>query len=155
MADWVFDFELEDDPDGEWIPLAVRMRLDLSGRKISLADWQALTPAAQHGLLAAPIATAADVAAFARLLDDELVNAGLERARPLGAEKLDGVSVWRDARAVPDAVATELAAVGSSTLWPRLDLFGRYVVEALARKRKRRDLAAAIAELGARGRVKS
>ena len=38
----VFTFERTIDPQDHFIPLVVRMKLDLAGARIHLADWQAL-----------------------------------------------------------------------------------------------------------------
>jgi hypothetical protein len=38
----------------EWLPLAVRFKLDAVGLKIRLSEWQALTKAERQALLACP-----------------------------------------------------------------------------------------------------
>ena len=57
----VLAFEREADPDGAWIPMAVRMKLDLAGLKIGLADWQSLEATERTVLLAGAAETVDDV----------------------------------------------------------------------------------------------
>ena len=43
------------DPNGRTIPLIVRMKLDLVGVRIHLADWRALEKSYREFLIAAPV----------------------------------------------------------------------------------------------------
>ena len=52
----VLDFERTKDPDGQFIPLVVRMKLDLAGVRIHLADWQALSNKERQTLAQVPAA---------------------------------------------------------------------------------------------------
>jgi hypothetical protein len=150
----VLDLERESDPDGEWIPYCVRMKLDLAGLKIGLEDWQTLSADARAALVAAPVADRAERDAFAALIRREADAAGA-RCAALPEPKRALVETWRDAAAPSEPQLDVLAKLAGSrteaaVLWSRLDLFGRYLVHAFARKGDANTLARALAELGVR-----
>jgi hypothetical protein len=59
-----------EDEDLTWIPNTVRAKLDRTGVRIHLADWQRLSPADRRELIATPCETPEEVAAFrARLAE--------------------------------------------------------------------------------------
>jgi len=143
-------FEREADPDGAWIPMAVRMKLDLAGLKIGLADWQALDARDRGLLLAAGAETDDAIGEFVPLLERSLADAGRAVASRLSDEKCTAREEWVTAGVAPVRVATRLAALGHADLWSRLDRFGRFVVYALCRKDGDLRLAAAAEELARR-----
>jgi hypothetical protein len=54
QPDRVFEFEPDEARSLQWLPLAVRYKLDLCGRKIGLQQWQALALTDREGLLRCP-----------------------------------------------------------------------------------------------------
>jgi hypothetical protein len=142
-VDRILTSERVADPKGEWIPYCVRMKLDLVAMKIGLDAWQAMTLEVRRRLIAAPIDSDRDRAAFTAILE----RAGAS-AEPVTGAKLAAVAVWRDGASPSDDAAALLETLRTTDLWPRLDMFGRYLVCAFARKNDRDGLVAALAELG-------
>jgi hypothetical protein len=151
----VLRLEHEADPDGAWMPMAVRMKLDLVGLKIGLADWQALDARDRDTLLGADVETDEAVGRFTAFLERSLADAGRPAASHLSDEKLSDCDYWRSPGPVPARVAAGLAAVGHADLWSRLDRFGRFVLFSLCRKDGDLRLAGAIEELARRAGEKS
>jgi hypothetical protein len=60
QPDRVFEFEPAAARDLEWLPLAVRYKLDLCGLKIGLNEWQALALEQRQALLRCPAGRAFD-----------------------------------------------------------------------------------------------
>jgi hypothetical protein len=63
----------------ELLPRAVRDKLDRVGLKVHLAEWRALTLAAREQLRDLPCATAAEVAHYARVVE-QLVRSATGKA---------------------------------------------------------------------------
>lgn len=149
----VFEFEREDDPTGEWIPMAVRMKLDLVGLKIRLPDWQALNSQDRASLLALDTESAAGAAEFRNVLEHALAAAGIGSPRTLSAEGRETIPrtlEWYAPGPPPEKVDQSLRAVNHSDLWARTDRFGRYVLCKLSRKPADPRFAKAVAELARR-----
>jgi len=72
----LFDFELPFAEALRCIPMAVRLRLDLAGLKLSLAQWSALSPPVRSQLLEQPVETAEDLQAWADFLRLQVDAAG-------------------------------------------------------------------------------
>ncbi len=147
MSYRILDFEREADPDGQWIPLAVRMKLDLAGLKVGLRQWQALAPPARRQLVEAPADSDHDVETFARRLADALAAAGASSPEPMSEARRSAVFAWKDAQPATDRIATLLADLGYRDQWQRLDRFGRYLVYTLASKQDGARLAVALREI--------
>jgi hypothetical protein len=58
------ELEKKEDPADEFITLAVRMKLDLAGCRISLEDWKAMAKKAQWELHNFVTETSADIQEF-------------------------------------------------------------------------------------------
>ncbi len=144
LADIVFEFERGGDgAELEWMPLAVRMKLDLAGLKLGLEDWQALTLETRRSLLAAPETGSG----FVALLAGALRGAGRPAAQGLAADRLAARKAWLEGGRQP----AEIDATGGSALklaWDSLDRFDRFVLLHLARKGRRREFGSAAGALG-------
>jgi len=143
----VLELERRADPDGEWIPFAVRMKLDLVGLKMGLDDWQALAVADRDELLHAPVDTDGDLATFEITLRRLMAAAARPGPKPLSAQKRDAVSAWKEPHAIAGPAVSMLERLGRSAVWPELDRFGRYLVCSLATKDDEERLTAALDEL--------
>ena len=141
----VLQFEKEADPDGEWITMAVRMKLDLAGLKIRLPDWTALAPEERTTLHDMPAESDEQVAAFCEFLHAALARAGRPEAVALPPEQAAGAASWKQPGPPPPEVGRTLAAAANA--WRRLDRFGRYVVCHLAAKSDDGRMRSALAEL--------
>src|SRR5262245_52846480 len=129
-----FAFEDTINDTFELVPMDVRRKLDLSGRRLSLAAWKAL-PASHRRELAE-----CDEEGFAALMDRVARDA--ERIAPSAA--------WREPGAI-GAVVDAVRAAGlrfDPGVWRRLDDAARYALWRLRDSKKGPErLAAAIAEL--------
>jgi hypothetical protein len=143
----IFDFEREADPDLQWIPYVVRMKLDLCGLKIGLAQWQALAPQVRQSLLEAPAESNLEIEQFASRLGAELSVVGEQPPERLPEARRAAVASWKEPCPVASAVAEALASEGVPDRWNRLDRLGRYLVYTLATKRETARLASALKEI--------
>jgi hypothetical protein len=133
----VLAFERLADPDGDWITMAVRMKLDLVGLKVGLAQWQALERQVRESLHGMPGESQRQLENFKGMLVDSLKTANVEPAGPLSAGKRELVTCWTEGAVQPDVVVQALNACSTQLDWGQLDRFGRYVVWHLASKQAR------------------
>lgn len=134
MATRILSFEKALYEALDFIPLGVRRKLDLAGRKLSLEGWRRIDVAARRALAGAEVSDEASLAAFARALEEAASSAGVE----LTALALEGAPRWRSA-SVPAPVAARLAEQGAALdddAWRALDDEARYLLTALAEKRR-------------------
>ena len=127
------DFESDDERALVHIPMAMRYRLDQSGIKLTLKQWQALPMALRHRALELPCDTAAAIDAFQRelaalvkgLLGEDVTR--FEVTRPFA---------WQRGNA-PDELNEALRELHFDALqddtWRRLSDFQRYVLVVFAR----------------------
>ena len=128
------------------IPLAVRMKLDLAGCKISLDHWQMLDQEQRRTLFAMSAETGADIDAFGTALVEALAGAGCPPPTSLPPRALE----WKEAGPVPPTVEEMLRTENVDLEWSALGRFGRYVICSLAHKADRERLRRAAAELAVR-----
>lgn len=128
-----FSFERLLDPTGTWIPLVIRMKLDLCQCKISLDDWNALPEAQRHKLQSAPIDDLEQITEFARTIKAMLAEIGRE-PKPLTPDKARWVTEWNQPVITPPKVADLCQRYQLALQWHSLDRFSRYVFWCLARK---------------------
>lgn len=143
----IFDFEREADPDFQWIPYVVRMKLDLCGLKIGLAQWQALPLQVRQSFLEGPAESSLEIEQFAIRLRAELSAAGQQPPEPLAEARRAAVESWKEPCPAPPAVAAALASQGLADRWSRFDRLGRYLVYTLATKQETVRLASALKEI--------
>jgi hypothetical protein len=128
----------------EFIPLAVRRKLDLAGMKLSLKAWTAMPRAERLAICHLPVDGPGDLDVYREALAAFAERSGHPVA-PLEGGALDG-SAWGPAR-IPDSVA-ERAPSLSSAQWSGLPEDARYVLFRLAEPRRAPDkLNAALREL--------
>ncbi len=130
----------------EFMPLAVRYRLDLVGMKLSLAAWQALPRDEREALCALPVETDAQRAAYAARVERDGHVAGVPASRiaptdhPWASDVARGAVIER---------ARELGATVDPARWQGLDDARRYVIHRLCSPVKdEAKFLAALAEFG-------
>ncbi len=122
-----FQFEAAFYPTMERLPFHVRMKLDLTGIRVSLNTWRAFGMEERRALCHLPVDTDEEREAFAAFLD------ALARARAgVEAEHCPALDpdAW-SAAAVPEAVAARSAAAGLSVTpaeWGRWAGHERYAL---------------------------
>lgn len=142
-----FAFEAEVWEKLEFVPLAVRRKLDRAGVKLSLAQWRPLGPGERLALCHLPCDTAEELDAL-RLFLGEAVRRTSEEKLQLLDNRQGAAS---EVSAPPPILAERAGALGFSltqALWDRLDPDERYALAKLGGGREpSRNFAAALAEL--------
>ena len=126
------------------IPLAVRMKLDLSACKISLDHWRMLDQEQRHALFSMPAETDADIDAFRTALVAGLAQVG----GPSPQNSPHAVSEWKESGPVPHRVRKMLRQGEIELDWSALGRFGRYVIWRIASKADLKELRKAAMEIG-------
>ena len=116
--------EREVDPNAMFIPLVVRMKLDLSGTRISLSDWQALPRDRRMSLIRA--ASKKETALFNSALTYMLRDAG---SNIRSARKVEPAiaAQWLDT-SEPESVQRFRKLARVETDWGSLSYFVRFVL---------------------------
>ena len=120
------------DPNGRTIPLIVRMKLDLVGMRIHLADWRALEKSYCEFLIAAPVNTPGTIAEYLDALSSMLARQGrgqVERILPAKADSTD----WL-AKVEPVTVAAFRKRADIHSEWSSMTRFERYLLCHAVRK---------------------
>ncbi len=128
----------------EFIPLAVRRKLDLAGLKLSLKAWTAMARSERLAICHLPVDGPGDLEVYREALAAFAERAGHPVA-PLEGGPLDG-SAWGAAR-IPESVAARAPKLLLAQ-WSALPEEARYVLFRLAEPRRAPDkLNAALREL--------
>ena len=127
-----FDFEGDVHRTLEFIPLAVRRKLDLAGIKLSLKAWTAMSRAERLAVCHLPVDAAPDREVYREALAGFAERAGHPLA-PLEGGALDG-SAW-GAERVPEPVAARVPHLQGAA-WSALPDEARYVLWRLAEARR-------------------
>lgn len=143
---YLLAFEHASDPDLEFIPMAVRMKLDLVGCKISLTQWQQLSPASRSQLTGMQLVGPEYSCLFRQSLDNALKLAGCRPSEDLPLAKRDQLIAWWDPDQLPRELRARWEELELDTKWRALNAFGRYVAWSLLRKGHVRKLLAALTE---------
>jgi len=139
-----FEFEGDLHRTLEFIPLAVRRKLDLAGVKLSLAGWTAMTRAERLAVCHLPVDGPGDLEAYREALQGFAERAGHPVA-PLEGGPVDA-GAWGAAR-LPETVAARVPQL-SLERWSALPEEARYVLFRLAEPRRGPEkLSAALREL--------
>ena len=120
------------DPNGRTIPLIVRMKLDLVGVRIHLADWRALEKSYCEFLIATPVNTPGTIAEYLDALSGMLASWGrgqVERIPPAKADSTD----WL-AKVEPVTVAAFRKRADVHSEWSSMTRFERYLMCHAVRK---------------------
>jgi hypothetical protein len=146
----ILGFESEAERTLDCIPMRVRMKLDLCGLKLSLAQWCGLPIAVRRILLEEPCDTARDVRRAREYLVRAVEAHGLDALPVVHVDR----AAWSAGSDVPSCVVSAMAAsnlghMGAPT-WRRLDDLQRFALMKLSRPGHTRNLPAALEEFGLR-----
>jgi hypothetical protein len=128
-----FGFEADFVDSLRCIPMAVRLRLDVSGVKLKLNEWAKLGQAERLALAKNPCKTPAEIGAYKEGLS-RLVEKTMG-ARPSMLLDLPD-PVWEDAARVPDQVLDQARQLGldlSPEAWSGLSPLQRFALTKLSR----------------------
>jgi len=143
-----FEFEGDLHRTLEFIPLAVRRKLDLAGLKLSLKAWTAMTRAEKLAICHLPVDGPGDLDVYREALQGFAHRAG-HVIEPLEGGPVDP-SGWAPGR-VPQSVAARVAEMAgdiSDEQWSAFPEEARYVLLKLAEPRRNPEkLVAALREL--------
>ena len=120
------------DPDGRTIPLIVRMKLDLVGVRIHLADWRALDKSYCQFLIAAPVNAPGAIADYLDALSGMLERRGRGQVERIPPAKADD-TCWL-AKVEPVTVVAFRKRVGLHSEWSSMTRFERYLLCHAVRK---------------------
>ena len=123
----LFSFEREKYADLNWIPLALRYRLDVCGIKLSLAAWQKLSFSDRLQFLDDPFEVESERNVWATRLRKEVAD--------VGGELLSEIDQWMDPQTLSPDLAkkfSELEEKFDSIVWPLLKPLERYALCKLA-----------------------
>lgn len=130
----LFAFESDFVASLRCIPMAVRLKLDRSGIKLTLRQWSRFTLEHRQGLLVQPCRSPSEIGDYRALLVRLVALRSGEEARPL-AEK--PVPLWESPWPLPDAVEAfaRLSGVSPPTpdAWGRLTELQRFTLLKLTR----------------------
>jgi hypothetical protein len=127
------------DPEKQWITWAVRMKLDLSGIRIGLGHWQALTESDRDRLHDFRVENRSDAESFKKLLLACMPKSFAEIEAAIDRESAQRYWDSLSGRNLPDSVQALIEQWNLDLDWKRLNLFGRYVFCAIAEKRNPED----------------
>ena len=120
------------DTNGRTIPLIVRMKLDLVGVRIHLADWSALDKSDCEFLISAPVNAPAAIAEYLDALSGMLARRGrgqVERIPPAKAVDTDWLG-----EVEPVTVVAFRKRAGFPSEWSSMTRFERYLLCHAVRK---------------------
>jgi hypothetical protein len=144
----VFDFESDSERTLDYIPICVRMKLDLSGVKMSLAQWSGLPLAVRQIVLEARCQVDPEIRRVRHYLEFIVDAFGLG---PLASARCDP-QAWRGCGRAPASVVAAMAALGYPSIgaaaWDALTDLQRFALIKLARPGHARHLPAALEEFG-------
>jgi hypothetical protein len=130
----LFDFEQDFVSTLRCIPMAVRLKLDTCGIKLSLRQWSRFTPADRRGLLTDPCASDSEIEAYRKALVNLVASRANEIAKPLAAELC---AQCEDHHQPPAVVADYAISVGlpqpSDRQWSALTRLQRFALIKLTR----------------------
>lgn len=148
--DYLFQFEQDKYYALRRVPMAMRVKLDLCGVKLSLRDWSRFSRSDREALAAMPYESEAQLAAFeshveiliAAIAGDSTTTEPCARPAP-----------WEISSDIPAAVCRQIAALGipapTRDQWANLTALQRYALIKLTREgRKNEKLPAALNEFG-------
>lgn len=143
----LFEFEADFVDSLRCIPMQVRYKLDTSGIKLKLSDWNQMTQVERVALLELPCITDTDIQSY----QDYLQQLILERTgTPPAKLPIEPYPTWMDSRNVPDSLqekAQEIGATLTTEQWAALTPLQRFALIKLSRsEHENRNFPKAIAE---------
>jgi hypothetical protein len=150
-TDRIFGFERDFASSLRCVPMAVRLKLDLCGIKLSLRQWSRFTTADRQVLLLQPCVTPNDIDAFSedlRALIDQRCD------EPVSDLNEDiGEAAWGNSNFTPPIVSEYALSIGlqppTDAQWGSLAVLQRFALVKLTRDRHENiNFAPALAEFG-------
>ncbi|HEV7574875.1 MAG TPA: nitrate reductase associated protein [Caldimonas sp.] len=148
IAPDVFDFESAEERTLDCMPMRVRLKLDLCGFKLSLAQWAALPMSVRRILLQIRCDTLVDIVWVGEYLRRVVEVHGLLELPVVQVDR----AAWNDESPIPSSLVSTMTALQLGTInepaWRRLNDLQRFALIKLSRPGHTRNLAAALHEFG-------
>jgi hypothetical protein len=147
---YLFQFEQDKYYPLRRIPMVIRMKLDISGIKLTIGDWSKFSREDRERLVVMPCALPDEITAFReRLL--ELIEAC--NGESVQIAPLNGKAAWMDISTVPDSVSRQIQALSQSAptvaQWAALSDLQRFALSKLTREgHENKKLPLALKEFG-------
>jgi hypothetical protein len=130
----IFRFEVDFGGTLRCIPMSVRMKLDQTGIKLSLKQWNRIPPAERRQLVQRPCARPAEAEAYKKYLVS-VIEA--HTRLPVEFAPLEASPPWADAAAVPERIRDWARGLGvaspSTEQWAALTPLQRFALFKLSR----------------------
>ncbi|MEB3289760.1 MAG: nitrate reductase associated protein [Leptolyngbya sp.] len=133
MADTLFQFEQDFADTLHCVPMAVRLKLDTCGIKLSLAQWNQLDRGERQQLMTRPCDTPETIATYRDALADLIAQ---HQIGPLKTLTVEAQPPWAQAQEVPLAVQQRAEALGYALpldQWQGLTPLQRFTLIKLSR----------------------
>ena len=149
MSDIFFAFEADFVDSLRCVPMAVRLRLDVSGVKLKLTEWSKLDQAQRLRLAKSAFANPEEIRAYAEELSG--VVAGITGTAPSMLAELPD-PVWENAEAIPDQILAQARNAAMDlplARWAALSPLQRFALMKLSRPgHENRNFVPAMREFG-------
>jgi hypothetical protein len=146
MAEY-FNFETDFVDNLRCIPMQVRYKLDTSGIKLKLSDWQQMTISERNNLVELPCTTEAEIQTYQEYLQKLILD---RTGNPVSHLPIEPHPPWLDSTNVPSEIQEKAQTTGVTiTLqkWASLTPLQRFALLKLSRSgHENRNFPAAMAE---------
>ncbi|MBD2386239.1 nitrate reductase associated protein [Cylindrospermum sp. FACHB-282] len=146
MADF-FEFEADFIHSLRCIPMQVRYKLDTSGIKLKLSDWNQMTQEERQALLELPCITETDIQSYQNYLQQLILK---RRGTPAEKLPIESHPAWLEPNTVPPSLqekAQEIGVILTPQQWANLTPLQRFALLKLSRSgHENRNFPRAIAE---------
>ncbi|PSN18886.1 nitrate reductase associated protein [filamentous cyanobacterium CCP5] len=148
MTSHTFQFEADFVDSLRCIPMQVRLKLDISGIKLSLAQWHQFSEAQRQQLVEMPCDTPSEIAQYRTTLQNWILSATDQPAKELA---VPDHFPW-EAATVPDSVQQQAATFDyhiADSQWQQLEPVQRFALIKLSRPgHENKNFQPAMAEFG-------
>lgn len=132
MADF-FEFEADFVDSLRCIPMQVRCKLDQSGIKLKLSDWNQMTPDEREALVQMDCATETEITAYRKFLQKIVFQ---HSGKPASELQIESHPAWIDKSNIPDTVQNKAQDYGvtlTTQEWAILSDLQRFALIKLSR----------------------
>ncbi len=133
MAADFFQFEADFVDSLRCIPMYVRYKLDTSGIKLKLSDWNHMTQLERQNLVELPCTTESEIRAYRSYIQELILK---RNGTPVAELPIESHPEWMDANTVPTSVYEKAQEIGVNitvTHWSNLNPLQRFALMKLSR----------------------
>ncbi len=133
MAADFFQFEADFVDSLRCIPMQVRYKLDTSGIKLKLSDWNHMTQLERQHLVELPCTTESEIRVYRSYIQELILK---RNGTPVAELPIESHPAWMDANTVPTSVSEKAQEIGVNitvTDWSNLNHLQRFALIKLSR----------------------